>query len=100
MAKPQRTKPSPPAKPEKKARKPESAPIRLATPAPRPPPPLPTPVAPSTAALDLFQRGMEGMQRHEYQSAAALFRELLDQHPNERALLDRVRVYLDLCERE
>lgn len=100
MAKPQRTKPGPPAKPEKKARKPESAPIRLATPAPRPPPPLPTPVAPSTAALDLFQRGMEGMQRHEYQSAAALFRELLDQHPNERALLDRVRVYLDLCERE
>jgi hypothetical protein len=43
---------------------------------------------------------MEGMQRHEYQSAAALFRDLLDQHPNERALLDRVRVYLDLCERE
>lgn len=100
MAKPQRTKPGPPAKPEKKARRPEPPAVRLATPTPRQPSPLPPLVAPSSAALELFQRGMEALQRHEYQPAATLFRTLLDKHPDERALLDRVRVYLDLCERE
>lgn len=43
---------------------------------------------------------MESMQRHEYADAATGFRTLLDRFPAERALLDRSRVYLDLCERE
>jgi Tfp pilus assembly protein PilF len=52
------------------------------------------------AAIDLFQRGMESLQRHQYQQAAASFRSVLERFPDERALLDRTRVYLDLCERE
>ena len=43
---------------------------------------------------------MESMQRHAYADAATGFRTLLDRFPGERALLDRARVYLDLCERE
>jgi cytochrome c-type biogenesis protein CcmH/NrfG len=40
------------------------------------------------------------MQQHEYQKAATRFRSLLTSFPAERPLMDRVRVYLDLCERE
>jgi tetratricopeptide (TPR) repeat protein len=40
------------------------------------------------------------MQRHAYVEAAGIFRHLLQQYPKERALLDRVRVYLEHCERE
>jgi tetratricopeptide (TPR) repeat protein len=42
---------------------------------------------------------MEALQRHEYETAAGRFRALLEGHPTERALLDRARVYLALCER-
>jgi tetratricopeptide (TPR) repeat protein len=43
---------------------------------------------------------MMAMQRHAYDDAANAFRRLLEGFPRERALLERVRVYLDLCERE
>lgn len=62
-------------------------------------PPLP-PQGPSPESLALFQAGMEALQRHGYADAAAHFRALLDGFAGERALLDRTRVYLDLCERE
>jgi len=52
------------------------------------------------AAVDKFQRGMESLQRHQYQQAAAAFRSVLEDFPNARALQERSRVYLDLCERE
>ena len=52
------------------------------------------------AAVDQFRRGMESLQRHQYQQAASAFRSMLKDFPDERALLDRARVYLDLCERE
>ena len=55
---------------------------------------------PSPDAVSRFQRGMESMQRHAYADAAGAFRDLLERFPTERALLDRARVYLDLCERE
>jgi Tfp pilus assembly protein PilF len=51
-------------------------------------------------ALAIFERGMAGMQKHSYQAAAESFRQLIDQFPGERALLERTRVYLELCERE
>ena len=59
--------------------------------------PLPSPAG---AALSEFEAGMRLLQEHSYQRAAAHFRNLLASFPGERALLDRVRVYLDLCERE
>jgi tetratricopeptide (TPR) repeat protein len=55
---------------------------------------------PDQNALGLFQTGMESLQRHRYDAAASAFRSLLDRFPAERALLDRTRVYLELCERE
>ena len=70
---------------------------------PRPvagPAPLPPPQKPEAAALGLFERGIRALQRHEFADAARAFGSLLQSHPAERALLERTRVYLDLCERE
>ena len=64
---------------------------------PKAPPPAP---ALDTAAVGLFQQGMEALQKHGYQRAAERFRALLEKFPEERALSERSRVYLDLCERE
>jgi thioredoxin-like negative regulator of GroEL len=58
------------------------------------------PPPPSPEAIDLFQRGMEAMQQHRFKPASQIFSELIERFPSERALLDRVRVYLDLCNRE
>jgi len=63
--------------------------------APPPPPPGPSP-----DALVLYQQGMEALQRHAYEQSAQRFQTLLTQFPGERALLDRTRVYLELCQRE
>lgn len=48
----------------------------------------------------LFQRGMEALQRHAYTEAAPAFQAILMGFPGERALLDRARVYLEICDRE
>jgi tetratricopeptide (TPR) repeat protein len=61
---------------------------------------LPPPPGPNPEALLLYQQGMEALQRHAYQQAADRFQALLTQFPGERALLDRTRVYLELCQRE
>ncbi len=60
----------------------------------------PEPLQLAPAAVVQFQRGMESLQRHQYQQAASVFRSIIEGFPDERALLERVRVYLDLCERE
>ncbi len=94
-------------------------PRRSGRPAPRtrvrqvrsgPPPPVPAliqspPVlkpalGPAPEAVVLFERGMEALQRHAYPAAAESFRTLVERFESERALLDRARVYLDLCARE
>src|SRR5262249_20095996 len=63
---------------------------------PQPPPPTPPPAD----AVRLFQSGMEALQRHQYAAASDCFAELTSAFPAERPLLDRARVYLELCQRE
>ena len=55
---------------------------------------------PAPEAVVEFERAMGSMQRHAYSEAAESFRRIAGTFPGERALLDRVKVYLDLCERE
>jgi tetratricopeptide (TPR) repeat protein len=43
---------------------------------------------------------MRALQQHDYKGARDVFTRLLTSFPTERALLERVRVFLDLCERE
>lgn len=66
----------------------------------RSPVPAPPPPRPLAAAIVVFQQAMSALQAHQYREAAAKFEGLIDQYPAERALLDRSRVYLDLCHRE
>jgi thioredoxin-like negative regulator of GroEL len=55
---------------------------------------------PAPEAITLFQQAAGLIQRHAYDEAARALRTLLDRHPGERAVLDRARVFLELCERE
>jgi hypothetical protein len=55
---------------------------------------------PSTEAVSVFQAGIEALQGRRYTDAAEAFNALVTRFPAERALLDRARVYLDVCERE
>ena len=61
--------------------------------------PAPTP-GPSAEAVSRFQRAMEAMQRHAYADSIRAFQAVLMGFPGERALAERARVYLALCERE
>ena len=97
-----------PAKVERKAPSAElktrpRAPERQAAPVPQ----LPaaearsaSPPGPPAEAVALFQRAMEAMQRHAYADAIRAFQAVLMGFPGERALVERARVYLALCERE
>jgi Tfp pilus assembly protein PilF len=51
-------------------------------------------------ALAAFEAGMRALQRHDYERARDEFRQLLAAFPSERVLVERVRVFLELCDRE
>ena len=48
----------------------------------------------------LYERGLEALQRHAYQQAADLLESVLRQYPEERELHERVRLYLNICQRQ
>jgi tetratricopeptide (TPR) repeat protein len=86
----------------KRARAKAGPPVKTTPPppAPRPQPQVPAQPVPAPQAVALFERGMHSLQEHAYKQAADLFRSLADRFPGERVLLERSRLYLDLCERE
>jgi tetratricopeptide (TPR) repeat protein len=74
------------------------------------PAPIVTPVPAETApparkpgfyeAVAVYERGVQALQRHDFQGAAGFFRTVLERYPDERELLERARLYLRVCERE
>lgn len=65
----------------------------------------PAPAAPQRRstyfeAVALYERGVEMLQRHEYQHAAETFESVLRQYPEEKELHERVRLYLNICRRQ
>jgi tetratricopeptide (TPR) repeat protein len=50
-------------------------------------------------AVALYEKGLEALQRHEYDHALELLRSVLKQYPEEKELHERVRLYLNICER-
>src|SRR5262245_29227971 len=50
-------------------------------------------------AVALYERGLEALQRHDYGEAANLFESVLRQYPEEKELHERVRLYLNICQR-
>jgi tetratricopeptide (TPR) repeat protein len=51
-------------------------------------------------AINVYERGIEALQRRSWAEAAERFRELMSRFPEERELHDRAQVYLRVCERE
>jgi Flp pilus assembly protein TadD len=47
----------------------------------------------------LYERGLEALQRHDYGRALELFQRVLTSFPEERELHERVRLYLNVCQR-
>ena len=50
-------------------------------------------------AVALYERGLDALQRHAYPQAAHLLESVLRQYPEERDLHERVRLYLNICQR-
>src|SRR3972149_1659445 len=87
------------ARPAPAKRKP-AEPRRVVAP---PPPPAATsaPRKPGFyEAVAIYERGVQALQRHDFQGAAGYFRAVQDGYPDERELLERARLYLRVCERE
>src|SRR5260221_12342836 len=50
-------------------------------------------------AVALYERGLDTLQRHDYQAAAKMFESVLRQYPEDKELHERVRLDLDICQR-
>ena len=51
-------------------------------------------------AVRLYEQALEALQRHEFQTAAARFQQVIDEFPEERELHERSRLYMQACERQ
>ena len=73
-------------------------------------PPQPPPSAPQLSgpqrrttyfeAVAVYEKGLEALQRHDYQGALDLLNSVLRLYPEEKELHERVRLYLNICERQ
>jgi tetratricopeptide (TPR) repeat protein len=50
-------------------------------------------------AVAIYERGMEALQHHDYTAAARLFESVLLTYPEEKEVHERVRLYLNICQR-
>lgn len=66
------------------------------------PPPLNTPPRRSTyvEAVAIYERALEALQRHEYQTAGDMLESVLQTYPEEKELHERVKLYLNICRRQ
>jgi tetratricopeptide (TPR) repeat protein len=64
-----------------------------------PPVSAPIPRAGHGEAVALYEQGVAALQAHEFARASALLRSVLSRYPEERELHERVRLYLNVCER-
>ena len=70
----------------------------------RPPQPSQESTAPAprpghVEAVALYEEGMAALQAHDFARASALLRSVLSRYPQERELHERVRLYLNVCDR-
>jgi tetratricopeptide (TPR) repeat protein len=73
----------------------QPAPVRDAQPT-APPPRKPA----FYEALAVYEAGVRALQRHDYVAGAEGFRGVIQRYPEERELVERARLYLQVCERE
>jgi tetratricopeptide (TPR) repeat protein len=70
-----------------------------APPQPQAPPPPPRRPA-FYEALAIYETGVRALQRHDFEAAADSLRGVMQRYPGERELVERARLYLQVCERE
>jgi tetratricopeptide (TPR) repeat protein len=101
MAKQRRTRKPSKSKAVTSFVRPARAPTRKAA-APAPPSASTSPPRRSTyiEAVALYERGLDSLQRHDYNRAGDLFESVLRQYPEEKELHERVRLYLNICQRQ
>ena len=51
-------------------------------------------------ALAVYETGVRALQRHDFQAAADSLRGVIQSYPGERELVERAKLYLQVCERE
>jgi tetratricopeptide (TPR) repeat protein len=51
-------------------------------------------------AVALYERGLDALQRHDYATATEQFESVLRLYPEEKELHERVRLYLNICQRQ
>jgi tetratricopeptide (TPR) repeat protein len=73
--------------------------VALREPEPQAPPPAPRKPA-FYEALAVYEAGVRALQRHDFEAGAEGFRGVIDRYPGERELVERARLYLQVCERE
>jgi tetratricopeptide (TPR) repeat protein len=48
----------------------------------------------------VYERGLDALQHHDYQKATSLLESVLRLYPEEKELHERVRLYLNVCQRQ
>ncbi len=108
-SRPQGPKVQPPAKSQRRDKAPAGAAVtaRVRVLAPKPPEPkeVPAPAPPPRRpafyeALAVYETGVRALQRHDFEAAANSLRSVIQGYPGERELVERARLYLQVCERE
>ena len=98
-ARPASRKPAP--KPVAAARRQRVHAAPVPAPPPQPAAPPPPPRKPGFyEAVAIYERGVQALQRHDFQVAAEQFRQVIQRYPEERELLERANLFLRVCERE
>ncbi len=59
----------------------------------------PEPPTPVSGAIQAYERGLAAIQRHDYAEGHRILTDILTDFPAEGDVLDRVRLYLQICER-
>jgi tetratricopeptide (TPR) repeat protein len=90
-----------PVKKDKRAVRPVTAPAAKVT-APKEAPATPAPPRRPAfyEALAVYETGVRALQRHDFEAAAGSLRGVIQHYPGERELVERARLYLQVCERE
>lgn len=78
----------------------DAAVVQPAPPSAPPPPLVPQRRSTYIDAVALYERGLEALQRHDYREATDLLESVLRQYPDEKELHERVRLYLNICQRQ
>ena len=97
MAKQRRASPRP-----SRAKAAEVSPSGGLRPVGDPPPAVSAPRVPRPGYLEaiaLYEQGVAAIQAHEYSRASSVLRSVITRYPEEKELHERVRLYLNVCDR-